>query len=479
MTTTETAAGAADAPPAEKAPAFSKGYRAWLLLVLLLVNVLNLADRQGIAATAPVFKKDLQLTDGQLGLLQGLGFAIFYALFSLPLALMADRINRRKIISACIGVFAVFAFACGQAQNFWQMLLFRIGIGSGDAGFGPPVSSLLGDHYPPSQRTSAMTWIWLGAPIGAVLGAVGGGWFADPINHLGWRVWFVVLSIPAAVMAVIAFLTIREPTRGMSDPQGLAVGKPPSIPTVLRFLLSKKSFVHILMGASLAATAMNGIGQFLNRFLVSNLHVGPAEGGQILGGIAGVSMAAGLALGGFGMDWLGKSDRRWYVWGPAIGLVLTTPLFIFGFMQSQLLPMIAILIAAHVTMFVYYTPTLGMAQNMVGASMRGSSAFVVSLVLGLVGVGIGPTIVGFLSDFFAQQAFGTGDFQALCRGGVASAGAGKDAAAACLTASATGVRHAVMAAALLGVWGALHFLLAAKDVRKDLDTYYQPDAAKA
>ena len=476
MATAESAVSAADAVPTAAAPAFSKGYRAWLLLVLLLVNVLNLADRQGIAATAPVFKKDLHLTDGQLGLLQGLGFAIFYALFSLPLALMADRINRRKIISACIGVFAVFAFACGQAQNFWQMLLFRIGIGSGDAGFGPPVSSLLGDHYPPSQRTSATTWIWLGAPIGAVVGSVGGGWFAQ---NLGWRAWFVALSIPAVVMAVIAFLTIREPARGMTDPQGLTVGKPPSIPTVLRFLLSKKSFVHILIGAALAATAMNGIGQFLARFLVSNLHVGPAQAGGILGTIAGVSMATGLAIGGFGMDWLGKWDRRWYVWGPAIGLLLTTPLFILGFMQSQLPAMILILIAGHVTLFVYYTPTLGMAQNMVGASMRGSSAFVVSLVLGLVGVGIGPTIVGFLSDFFAQQAFGAGDFQAMCRGGVASAGAGKDAAAACLTASATGVRHAVMAAALLGVWASLHFLLAAKDVRKDLDTYYEPEAAKA
>ena len=476
MATAESAVSAANAVPTAAAPAFSKGYRAWLLLVLLLVNVLNLADRQGIAATAPVFKKDLHLTDGQLGLLQGLGFAIFYALFSLPLALMADRINRRKIISACIGVFAVFAFACGQAQNFWQMLLFRIGIGSGDAGFGPPVSSLLGDHYPPSQRTSATTWIWLGAPIGAVVGSVGGGWFAQ---NLGWRAWFVALSIPAVVMAVIAFLTIREPARGMTDPQGLTVGKPPSIPTVLRFLLSKKSFVHILIGAALAATAMNGIGQFLARFLVSNLHVGPAQAGGILGTIAGVSMATGLAIGGFGMDWLGKWDRRWYVWGPAIGLLLTTPLFILGFMQSQLPAMILILIAGHVTLFVYYTPTLGMAQNMVGASMRGSSAFVVSLVLGLVGVGIGPTIVGFLSDFFAQQAFGAGDFQAMCRGGVASAGAGKYAAAACLTASATGVRHAVMAAALLGVWASLHFLLAAKDVRKDLDTYYEPEAAKA
>ncbi len=465
-----TAAPGAPAPSGAKdAAGFSKGYRTWLLFVLLLVNVLNLADRQGIAATAPAFKAELHLSDGQLGLVQGLGFAIFYALFSLPLALMADRINRARIISACIGVFGLFAAACGLAQNFWQMMLFRVGIGSGDAGFGPPVNSLLGDHFPPSKRTSALTVIWLGAPIGAVVGSVLGGWFAQ---NLGWRSWFFALSVPALIMAAIAFFTLREPKRGLHDPQGLAVGKPPSVWTVFKFLMSKRSFVHVLIGAALAATAMNGIGQFLARFLVSNRHVGYAEAGQILGTIAGVSMATGLALGGFGMDFLGKFDRRWYVWGPAIGLVLTTPLFIIGFLQTQLLALILILIAGHVTLFIYYTPTLGMAQNMVGANMRGSSAFVASLVLGLVGVGLGPTLVGFLSDFFAQQAFTGGDYKLIC-----PPGAAQSLSEACTTASATGVRHAVMAVALLCVWAAVHFLLAARTLGKDLDTHYEPAAA--
>ena len=473
MTSADTALQAGG-PKAASAPAFSKGYRSWLLFVLLLVNVLNLADRQGIAATAPAFKAELHLTDGQLGLVQGLGFAIFYALFSLPLALMADRINRAKIISACIGVFAVFAALCGVAQSFWQMMLFRVGIGSGDAGFGPPVSSLLGDHYPPSKRTSATTVIWLGAPIGAVTGAVLGGWFAQ---NLGWRAWFFALCIPAFVMAAVAFFTLREPTRGMSDPQGVAVGRPPSVLTVFKFLMSKRAFVHVLIGAALAAIAMNGIGQFLARFLVSNRHVGFAEAGRILGIISGVSMATGLALGGFGMDFLARFDRRWYVWGPAIGLVLTTPLFILGFVQADLVPMILILIVGHVTMFVYYTPTLGMAQNMVGANMRGSSAFVASLVLGLVGVGLGPTLVGFLSDFFAQRAFTLGGFKAMCPGGVGLVSGGPSLADACKVASATGVRHAVMAVALVCIWAALHFLLAAKHLRKDLDTHYEPPVA--
>jgi predicted MFS family arabinose efflux permease len=463
MSSAETAMGA-NAAASER---FGKGYRAWLLFLLFLINILNLADRQGIAATAPRFKVDLGLTDTQLGLIQGLGFALFYTLFSLPLAMLADRTNRARIIAACVGVFGVFAACCGVAQNFWQMMLFRIGVGSGDAGFGPPVQSLLGDHYPPAKRTSATTWIWLGAPIGAMTGAALGGYFAQ---YIGWRQWFFALAVPAAIVAVIALFTLREPIRGMSDAHGVVRGKPPSIGTVFRFLVKKRAFIHVLIGAALAATAMNGIGQFLNRFIVSNHHVGPAVGGAILAKISGVSMASGMALGGFGMDWLAKKDRRWYVWGPAIGLVITTPLFIWGFSQADLNSMTWILLAAHIAMFVYYTPTLGLAANMVGASMRGTSAWLASLVLGLVGVGLGPTLVGFLSDTFAQQAFTGGDFKTVCPAGQAILPA---LSSACSNASAEGVKHAVMAVALLCVWAAVHFLIASRSLRKDLDTHYE------
>jgi predicted MFS family arabinose efflux permease len=469
MSSAQSVVGEAEAPP----KTFSRGYRGWLLFVLLLGNVLNLADRQGIAAVAPAFKAELHLSDGQLGVIQGLGFAIFYTLFSLPLALLADRFNRARLISACIAVFGAFAALCGIAQSFWQMLLFRVGVGSGDAGFVAPVSSLLGDHYPPQKRTSAMTVIWLGAPIGAVTGSVLGGWFAQ---NLGWRSWFFAVSAPAVALAVVALLTLREPPRGAFDPGGVPAGRPPSPMTVLRFLMRKRAFVHVLIGAALAATGMNAIGQFLARFIVATHHVGFAEAGRILGTISGVSMASGLAIGGFGMDWAGKFDRRWYVWGPAIGLALATPLFFVGFAQGAILPMMLVLIAGHVALFVYYTPTLGMAQNMVGPTMRGSSAFVVSLVLGLVGVGLGPTLVGFLSDFFAQQAFGAGDYAALCPGGAAAPGAAAGLDLACKTASGAGIKHAVMAASLLFVWGAVHYLLASRRLRQDLDTHYDPGA---
>lgn len=468
MASTESAADAVRAE-ASSAPTFSRGYRGWLLFLLLLVNVLNLADRQGMASAAPKIKEDLGLSDTQLGLIMGLGFALFYTLLGLPYARLSERLSRTKILAASVAVFALAAALCGTAHRFMTFLLFRMGVGTGDAGLGPPVASLIGDHYPAEKRTAAMTVLWLGAPIGAMGGSILGGLFADT---LGWRAWFYALSVPAVVVAALLFFTLREPTRGMNDPARVVSGPPPGMLTVLRFLLAKRSMVHVLIGGALAATAMNGLGQFLARFFVADYHMSFSAAGRMLGLIAGVSMASGLALGGFGMTEAGKRDRRWYVWGPAIGLVLACPMFLFGVSVGSVPLAVALLLAGHVSLFVYYTPTLAMAQNMVGADMRASSAFVMSIVLGLVGIGLGPTLVGIFSDLFAGQAFHLGSYAQMCPGGRAPAGASADLAQACGVASADGIKHSIMAMSLLFVWSSLHYLLAAKRLRQDLDTHY-------
>jgi hypothetical protein len=175
------------------------------------------------------------------------------------------------------------------------------------------------------------------------------------------------------------------------------------------------------------------------------------------------------------VDWAGRSDRRWYVWGPALGLVLAAPLFILGVTRSDLPTTVVILIAAHVSMFVFYSPTLALAQNMVGANMRASSAFVVSgLIMGLIGIGVGPTLSGFLSDRFATHAFAS--FIGSCPGGRALPGAVPSLVDACRTAGATGVRQALIVLSLLCVWSALHYVLAARALREDLDTHYSGGA---
>ena len=284
--------------------------------------------------------------------------------------------------------------------------------------------------------------------------------------------WFFALGIPAVILATISFCTLRDPPRGMSDPFPLGTTAPPSMLKVLKFLWSKKSVRHILFGGGFAAISMGALGAFFARFLVSSFHLGFARAGLLLGLMGGTAMASGLTLGGMGLDWASKFDKRWYVWGPALGLMLSVPLFILGVSQTTVFATILILSIAHVALFVYWTPTLAMAQNMVGANMRASSAFVVSLVLGLVGMGLGPTLVGFLSDEFAHRAFALGDFAAQCPGGEAIAGAGTALAHACMNASAAGVRYAIITMSLPLAWASLHYFLAGHRLRTDLDTHY-------
>jgi len=464
MATAETAA------PLYSTALYSRGYRAWLLTVLLLTNAMNLADRQGIAAVAQAVKLDLKFTDSQMGMLQGLAFAIFYSLLALPIARLAERYNRTKIIAGCLTIFSVMVALCGTATSFGRLLLFRIGVATGDAGFGPPVASLLADHYPHDRRASVMSIMWLGAPIGVVAGAIFAGWMTE---HYGWRAAFVAIGLAALPVALLAFATLREPPRGTFDAERPDAGPPPSMIRVLAFLLRKPSFVHVLIGCGIAATAMNAIGQFLGQFLMRSFHLGFAEMGRMLGLVAGFAMASGLLLGGFGVDWAGRFDKRWYVWLPAIGLVLATPGFLLGFNQPSLAATIVVLIGAHAVLFVYYTPSLAIAQNMVGPSMRATSAFVIQLFLSLVGIGIGPTLAGNLSDRFAQRAFALGDYVSSCPGGAALASEAARLGDACARASAQGLQQAMVVVSLLFAWAGLHYVLASRTLKRDLDTHWK------
>ena len=458
----------------------TRGYRAWALFILMLLNALNVADRQGLAAVAPALKSDLRLTDTEMGLIQGLAFAIFHSLLGLPLARLAERRSRTRIVAASMAMFACFSALASQIRGFTALLVCRVGVSIGDAGLGPPVSSLLGDHYPANRRASATTIIWLGAPVGALLGSAVGGWTAQ---HSNWRNWFIGLAVPAALVALMAWLTLVEPRRGSYDAlpaeaNGPDAGDPdstaiPTFATAMRFLLSKPAMRHVLLGASFAAIALNGLGQFWPRYLIAVFHIGPAAAGRFLGLFAVVSMASGLALGGFGVGWAAKRDRRWYAWGPAIALALSMPLYEIGFLQPTLSRTLSLLVPAQIALFVFFTPTLTIAQNMVGATMRASSAFTAAIVISLVGTGLGPILVGAISDLVARHTFTLGQFRSACPGGAALPAASSLIQHACTEASSRGITTAMASITALLLLGSLHFLIAARTIRADLDTQYR------
>jgi MFS family permease len=481
----------------------TRGYRAWALFILMLLNALNVADRQGLAAVAPALKSDLRLTDTEMGLIQGLAFAIFHSLLGLPLARLAERRSRTRIVAASMALFACFSALAAQIRGFTALLVCRVGVSIGDAGLGPPVSSLLGDHYPANRRASAMTIIWLGAPVGALLGSAVGGWTAQ---HSSWRNWFIGLAVPAALVSLLAWLTLVEPKRGSYDALPVDAGGPdvggspnasdgpgatgpdasddpnasgpdataiPTFTTAMRFLLSKPAMRHVLLGASFAAIALNGLGQFWPRYLIAVFHIGTAAAGRFLGLFAVVSMASGLALGGFGVGWAAKGDRRWYAWGPAIALAISMPLYEMGFLQPTLQRTLSLLVPAQIALFVFFTPTLTIAQNMVGATMRASSAFTAAIVISLVGTGLGPILVGAISDLVARHSFTLGQFRSACPGGAALPTANSLMQHACTEASSRGISTAMASITALLLLGSLHFLIAARTIRADLDTQYR------
>jgi hypothetical protein len=317
------------------------------------------------------------------------------------------------------------------------------------------------------------------------LGSAVGGWTAQ---HSNWRNWFIGLAVPAALVALLAWLTLIEPRRGsydalLADASGPdASGPSPSSPdataiptfaTAMRFLLAKPAMRHVLLGASFAAIALNGLGQFWPRYLIAVFHIGTAAAGRFLGLFAVVSMASGLALGGFGVGWAAKRDRRWYAWGPAIALAISMPLYEMGFLQPTLPRTLSLLVPAQIALFVFFTPTLTIAQNMVGATMRASSAFTASIVISLVGTGLGPILVGAISDLVARHTFTLGQFRSACPGGAALPTANSLIQHACTDASSRGISTAMASITALLLLGSLHFLLAARTISADLDTQYR------
>ncbi len=192
----------------------SPAYRGLFLFSMFLVCAFNFADRAVFAVLAQSIKVDLQLTDLQIGLLQGFSFALLYAGLGIPFGRLAERRSRLKIVVWAAAAWSAATALCGAAQNFTQLMLARIGVGMGEAGFMGPTSSLVADHFPAKRRASAMSLIMLGTPAGTFLGALIAGWVAQEHD---WRWGFYVLGLPGIVTALVVYLILREPPRGLVD----------------------------------------------------------------------------------------------------------------------------------------------------------------------------------------------------------------------------------------------------------------------
>ena len=419
----------------------SSQYRSYVLGLLVVVNVFNYLDRQILSILLEPIKRDLQLSDTALGFLTGIAFALFYTFAGIPIARWADRGVRRTIIALGLVIWSGMTALTGFAQSFMQLALARIGVGIGEAACTPPAHSLLSDYFPAERRGTALSIFALGVPFGIMLGYLVGGWVNE---YFGWRMAFFVVGTPGLVLALVVWFTLREPPRGYAEGivPPVATTAPDSIRDVLRFLWRLRSFRHLSLAAALHAFYGYGALAFIPAFMM-RVHgmTSTAELGLWLGAIAGVFAGIGTYLGGTVGDRLAaaKKDMRWYLWFPAWTTILSIPFAFLFYLWPE--GRTALLLSAPGSLLgpTYIGPTFAMTQGLVKIHMRATASAMVLFIINLIGLGLGPQVVGAISDLLTPSH-------------------GKEA-----------VRYALLSVVALGaMWSATHYFLAARTLREDL-----------
>jgi len=377
---------------------FVGGYRSYALGLLTVVYTMNFVDRQILGILGEPIKKDLGLSDAQLGLLQGAAFAILYTFVGLFIAAWADRTVRKNIIAGTLAIFSVMTILCGLAHNFWQLFAARIGVGIGEAGTSPPAHSIISDLYGMEQRATAMAVYGIGINFGTMLGIYGAGYVYEMTES--WRLGFLVAGVPGLVLALIVWLTLREPPRGFADRAHHAPSEEPAATLVQTFshLWSLRSFRFLSLGAMLNAFAGYGAVGFYSNFLIRSHGFTVGEVKDVIAIGLGLVGGIGTFFSGYIVDRLARHDVRWSMWFPAITILMGIP-FTLGF---YLYPekWIAIALAAFPVFFgvVYLAPSLAISQRLAKLSMRAKTSAVLFLIINLIGYGVGPWAVGALSD---------------------------------------------------------------------------------
>lgn len=421
----------------EDSPYNSKPYRYYALGLLTLTYAVSFIDRQILAILQEPIEQELALSDSQLGLLTGFAFAVFYVVCGIPIARWADRGVRRSIIALAISVWSVMTGLCGLAQNYVHLLLARIGVAVGEAGGSPPAHSMISDIFPPSERATALSTYSVGINIGIMAGFLMGGWLNE---FFGWRVAFAAVCVPGLLLALVLRFTLAEPERGHSE--GIASRvldeSAPSFAEVVYKLWSLRTFRHLAFASALVATATYAQVNWMPSYLIRSYGMSTGEVGTWLALLAGLFGGVGTFLGGYLADRFGKTDLRWYAWIPAIAYALSVPLAAASFLTDRgtMALLYHALPAALASVFI--GPVIAVTHGMVSNQMRAVASAIYFLALNLIGMGLGPLVVGVLSDAIAPTY-------------------GMDS-----------LRYALLfVAPIMLAWGALHFFLASSYIREE------------
>lgn len=411
-----------------------ESYPRYVLGLLLASYMLNSLDRAVLAILLDPIGREFSLSDTQLGVLTGIAFAAVYSMLGVPVAALADRTSHRNVLAASILLWSVATITCGLAGGFAGLLLARIGTGAGQAGAAPSSHSIISDYFPLHRRATAIAVFSIGAPMGLVLAGVWGG-YGESV--LGWRMTIALAGLPGLLLAPLVWLTIREKPRSSVPTDAGAATQ--SFAASAKHLLQRKSLRHLFLACAVHSAVIHATSAFQVVFMNRSYGWDTSSAGRMVA-LLGVASAVGAFVGGVVADRLSQRmrDVRWLLWVCAIGTAAAVPFQVVAFLASdKLLAFTALPIACMFGM-VFLGPSFAVGQSL---ALPGSRAVMSSLMLfgmTLLGLGLGPLLVGSISDVLMPAA------------------------------QQHSVRYAFLFTPLLNIWAAVHFFLAARTLREDM-----------
>jgi MFS family permease len=372
------------------ASAATPAYRRLVLAMLLLVYTFNFLDRQILGILAPAIKADLNLSDAEFGAVGGLAFAMLYSVLGVPLALLADKTSRSWVIAGSLAVWSAFTALCGTATGVGQLFLYRLGVGVGEAGGVAPSYALIADTFPPESRARALAIYSLGIPIGLAGGTLLGAYIASAIE---WRTAFYVVGIAGVVLAPIFRLVVRDPPRRQEAADRAPLG------TVFPLLAKKPAFWLMSLAAGCSSLTGYGLALWTPSVLVRSFHFDLITTGQFMGSLLLIGGTIGVFAGGVLADRLGPRDHGWYAKLPAIAWLVTAPTFAAGLLSTGSPGLAwALLLIPNALNILWLGPVTTAIQHLVPSHMRATASASFLLINNLIGLGIGPWLMGRLSD---------------------------------------------------------------------------------
>ena len=412
----------------------SATYRGYILFMCLVVGGLSVFDKRILSMLITPIRKEFQLSDSQLGLLMGMAYAIIYVIACIPAARLADRWSRRNVVALAVAAWSVMTMVCGTVANFTQLFLARIGIGLGEAGGSAPMQALISDNFPLKQRGTALSIYLLGSSIGIGLGTWFGGW---ALANFDWRWAFILAGLPGLVVAPLFFLTIPNSRAGLADGVKQKFEQR-SLGETLKVLLSIRTIPLMLAAAMINSLVAMGLMDWVPQFIERSHGLHPADFGAKLGFYLSTGSLLGHLVGGPIADFQARRDPRWHLWQPAILVLVGAGVAAIAYTG----PAEWIFPLAGLQLFLggmFAAPMIYMLTTLAPVWARAMSAALAMVTINLVGLGLGPWLIGEISSALRP-------------------GYGEES-----------LRMAMLSALLLAIPVAIFFFLASRHYRSDME----------